>query len=166
MSTSSYGFLSNKRAVAGAFTAIGLVALGVVMAIVIFWRKKVKHRHVHNDDDFFTNLVTEPQMAESATGNNPSALETPRHSATELTAYAPMDIDAINKTYFTPNSSFIDMSSTRPGPTWEQGSLLNNHLSQSHISSPPSSAVTPVRGRKAVVRGSYQPSLDSFYGAV
>lgn len=156
--------------------------------MVFFVVRKKQHATVvgdRGDSQFFTSLAPQPEMASrisvhtvSATGGH-SVSTSPGPSFAELATQAPMDPN--NNQYSTANYEysypFTALSSVREqeysndsvhGPTIPEPSSHSPHTSSTklyYIPPPGRGAVPPVQNRKSVARTSYQPSIDSFYGA-
>ncbi|GLB33995.1 hypothetical protein LshimejAT787_0108790 [Lyophyllum shimeji] len=148
LSSSNTGFLANKGAVAGTFIVAGLIGIGAIVALLVFFRRRAKHRR-ERDDEFYQSFAVEPEMARSASGSFvfPAAGGIPGSPATtitELAAHTPMNPHAGD--YHSSNIHSL-------APVQEHGS------DPSHLSTTP-----PAFSRRVVGRDSYQPSIDSFYG--
>ncbi|KAF5387633.1 hypothetical protein D9615_000572 [Tricholomella constricta] len=159
LSATGNGFWANKGAVAGTFTVVGLVIVAAIIALFAFARRRSKNHRSLGDNDFFENFAAESPMAQRvsrrALSPDTGGLSSPGPSVAELSEHNPMDPHAANydQTYMPP---YYDISYASQGLT----------SVQEHGPAPPHSSLTPpVFRRPVVARNSYQPSIDSFYGA-
>jgi hypothetical protein len=165
-----------------------VVLLGVVLCF--FLRRKLRKaaERDRGDSESFTSFAAQPEMARRTSARTVSAnghsTTSPGPSVIELTTQTPMDPHAMNHSHIPPSHGCNYPSSARQGlpPVQEQefsfGSAYEQAMSEpSHYSTRTNSSqlyyipppghgdVPPVPNRKSVARGSYQPSIDSFYGA-
>ena len=181
--------MQNKGAVAGTFTAIALVLLGAFIAVVFFvTRRKRLGSAVHDrgDSEFFTAGpgVVRGLSAHTVSTAGHSTSTSPGPSVTELAAQAPMDAYGTDPSHLSQSYGYDYPSAALHGlsPVYEQ-ELLAEYVPEPATSEPPAYSIgmqptqlyyipPPGQGvmladqnRKTVARGSYQPSIDSFYGA-
>ncbi|KAG6833942.1 hypothetical protein H0H87_007953 [Tephrocybe sp. NHM501043] len=150
----SYFVFKERGAVAGTFTVVSLVIIGAVVVFAFFLRRRSRNGRNPGDNEYYENFAVQPEMGQFASGNaTPSSAgrlpASPGLSASELSAHEPMDPQANDNTYLRPDY----LPYTSLSPVYERGS-------DTLISSSP-----PVFKRPVVGRDSYQPSVDSFYGA-
>ncbi|KAF8076595.1 hypothetical protein FPV67DRAFT_1472019 [Lyophyllum atratum] len=152
-SASHKGFWANKTAVAGTFTVVGILGVGVIVVLLVLMRRRSDNRR-HRDHEFYQTFAVQPEMAQSAAGSfiTPSAgghIGSPAPSVAELSTRTPMDPYVGNL-----RSNFGSSYTTHSlAPVQERG------YDASHPTTAP-----PVSSRQVVDRNSYQPSIDSFYG--
>ena len=182
--------MQNKGAVAGTITAIALVLLGAFVAVAFFvMRRKRRASTVHNrrDSEFFTRFSAEPGVtrglsAHTVSASGHSASTSPGPSVAELAAQAPMDAYETNPFHLSQSYGYDSSGALEPvheqdfsaeyvpEPTMSEPSVYSTSTqpTQLYYIPPPGQGAMPasaVQNRKSIARGSYQPSIDSFYGA-
>ncbi|KAG5732041.1 hypothetical protein E4T56_gene18755 [Termitomyces sp. T112] len=143
---SAHDFWANKGAVAGTFTAVGLVIIGVAVVLAFFLRRRSR------DSESYKSFAVQSPMGQLASGKV-TPLEVGRLSASpdDLATHDPINPHASNKAYpehtpyYVPPQGFVSVQER------ESDQLL--------------SPSNPAFKRPSIKRGSYQPSVDSFYGA-
>ena len=178
--------MQNKSAVAGTFTALALCVVGVIIALVIFVRRKRRANRANSE--FFTGYDTDPEVMRRTSARTASAAghsSSPGPSVTELATQVPMDAftttshhRSSNHGYYYPSLSQYGLSPVEereysshavPLPARSEPSIYSTYTAQPtdlyYIPPPGQGSAPPPQTRRSSTRGSYQTSVDSFYGA-
>jgi hypothetical protein len=180
--------MQNKSAVAGTFTAVALCVIGAIIALVVFVRRK--RRANRGNSEFFTSYDTEPEVmrrtsARTTSAAGHSSTTSPGPSVTELATQVPMDAftsanhhHSSGYGYYFPSLSQYGLSPVQeqeypshasPLPARSEPSVYSSYTAQPtelyYIPPPGQGSAPPSHNRRSNARGSYQPSIDSFYGA-
>ena len=138
-------------------TTIGLLILCMII-LFICRKRRVQERSKGRDSDYITMLAPEAEMVESSMGHG---TRDSGHSTDELAGRAPMEHARDNKGLI---PRFKPLALIRELGFENRGNEVPMVVKLQVPSRLPDSLHPPPSPRRRV-RGSYQPSIDSFYGA-
>ncbi|KAG6903454.1 hypothetical protein C0995_005477 [Termitomyces sp. Mi166 len=149
-SPSTHGFWANKGAVAGTFTAVSLIIVGAVVAFAIFLRRRSQTRDTESYEGFTAQSPMDQLASGKVTPHDAGGFPaSPGLSVNDLATQDPINPHASSQAY----SEYAAYVPQGLAPIQERGSEPSTSLSNSTFKRP------------SVKRSSYQPSIDSFYGA-